>query len=121
MSHLQGETSETGQTLGMPRIRLDTRRPLYRGIQGDFDPLQLSGLAVWLRADLGITLATSAVTATGTAPPTVTLSGTPNDGYNIRIEITTAGVRGTAVFRWSSNGGTSYTSNVVTAATVALG
>lgn len=65
--------------------------------------------------------ATSTVTALGSAPPTVSLSGTPAGYYDLRIEITTGGTVGVAVFRWSKDGGASWTSTVTTAATVALG
>lgn len=63
----------------------------------------------------------AAMLTTGTTPPSVTLSGTPTGLFDIRIEITTSGGRGTAVFRWSSNGGGSWTSGVLTAETVLLG
>lgn len=77
----------------------------------------------------------SAVTSAGTSPPTVTVSitgavtsnsGSPN--YTVTsntgpyiVSITTGGARGTAVFKWSKDGGTTYATGVTTAATVALG
>lgn len=62
------------------------------------------------------------ITATGTTPPTVTVSGYAYGNFNLRLEITTLGVRGVAIFRWSINGGASWeASNVVTAAEVELG
>lgn len=65
----------------------------------------------------------SSVTAAGTTPPAVTVSGMPNyAGYQFKIEITVGGARGTAEFRWSINNGSTWVeSDVVTAATVALG
>ena len=66
----------------------------------------------------------SAITAAGTTPPTVTISGTPSSllAQSLRIEITTGGTRGTALFRWSLDGGTTWVaSGVATAASVALG
>lgn len=42
----------------------------------------------------------SAVTAAGTSPPTVTVTGTPLDDGNVRVEMLTAGARGTATFRY---------------------
>lgn len=64
----------------------------------------------------------SAVTAAGTTPPTITLSGTPAAAYTMKIEVTTGGAIGTMVFRWSSDGGTTWTSGVNSAATpIALG
>jgi hypothetical protein len=65
--------------------------------------------------------ALSTVTSLGTAPPTVTLSGTPAGYYDLRIEITTGGALATAVFRWSKDGGATWTTSVVTGASVALG
>lgn len=61
------------------------------------------------------------VVSAGTTPPVVSLTGTPAGFYDLRIEITAGGARGTAVFRWSTDAGNSWTSNVTTAATVALG
>lgn len=63
----------------------------------------------------------SAVVSTGTSPPVVTLTGTPTGYHDVRIEITTGGSRGTAVFKWSSDGGSTYTTGVTTAATAVLG
>lgn len=62
----------------------------------------------------------TAVTSAGTTPPTVTLSGTPNGAHDVRIEITAGGALATAVFRWSINGGSTWTSTVTTAASVVL-
>jgi hypothetical protein len=59
--------------------------------------------------------------ATGTNPPGVTLSGRPVAGdLEIIVQITTAGVLGAAVFQWSKDGGTTWTTGVATAASVAL-
>lgn len=62
----------------------------------------------------------SSVSSAGTTPPTVSLTGTPTGYWDLRIEITTGGARGTAVFKWSKDGGATYTTGVTTAATVAL-
>lgn len=60
--------------------------------------------------------------AFGTLPPSVTLQGRPTLGsLEMVIQITTPGVLGVAVFQWSSDGGQTFTTTVVTAATVALG
>lgn len=60
--------------------------------------------------------------ATGTAPPAVTVSGCssaqlPSD---LQVQITTAGALGTAAFRWSSDGGVTWTAAVLTASRVPL-
>ncbi len=59
--------------------------------------------------------------ATGTTPPTVSLAGTPTINGTIILQITTPGARGVAVFKWSSDGGATYTTGVLTAATTLLG
>lgn len=61
-----------------------------------------------------------AVTQTGSGP-VVTVTGTPLGEYDFVIEITTGGAVATAIFRWSSNGGSTWTTGVTTAATVLLG
>lgn len=60
------------------------------------------------------------VSSSGTTPPTVTLSGTPNRKVNFKMECTTLGARGTAVVRTSINGGVTWKSSITTAATFSL-
>lgn len=60
------------------------------------------------------------VVATGTTPPAVSVTGDSNNA-DLRLEITTGGTRGTAVFRYSVDGGTTWASGITTAATVTLG
>ena len=62
----------------------------------------------------------SPVSSSGTTPPVVTLTGTPTANAQIVIQITAGGVGTAAVFKWSSNGGTSFTTGVSVAAAVAL-
>lgn len=65
---------------------------------------------------------TFAITSAGTSPPVITVSGHAYGDINLRIEITTTGVRGVADFRWSINGGTTWEATaVLTAAEVELG
>lgn len=69
-----------------------------------------------------ITPVTFPVTSAGTSPPAVTLSGDALGQYTPRIEITTGGVRGTALFRWSLNNGSTWEqTDVATNASVTLG
>lgn len=70
------------------------------------------------KSDVG--LAMSAVGSAGTTPPAVTFTGTPNRYVNFRMECTTLGARGTAVVRYSIDGGVSWKVGQVTAATWAL-
>lgn len=60
------------------------------------------------------------IIATGTAPPDIKVTGTPLGLYNLNIQITTGGARGTAVFKWSTDGGNTFTTGVTTAAANAL-
>lgn len=62
----------------------------------------------------------TAVTAAGTTPPTVTVAGTPTLAGSYRIEITTGGARGTAVFKWSLDGGANWTETAITTAATYL-
>lgn len=64
----------------------------------------------------------TAVTATGTAPPAVTLTGNSRDDISGRVEILTAGARGTATFRYcldydATTGTGTWSNPIVTAAT----
>lgn len=63
---------------------------------------------------------TAPLVVTGTTPPAMTLSGTLAAPFDFVIQITTLGARGTAVFKWSSDGGTTFTTGVTTAATNVL-
>ncbi len=57
---------------------------------------------------------------TGTGP-LITTSGSPAAGYQFIINVTLGGTVGVAQFQWSSNGGVSYTSSVVTGSGLVLG
>ena len=73
--------------------------------QGGIFPPDIPGLVLWLRADLGITYVQGPVVATGTTPPTVTLTGTPASPTNsIVLTCTAAGTQTTATFSWTLNG-----------------
>lgn len=99
------------------RNRSRTRRAA-QGAQ--FRPTQLPGCVLWLRADLGLTFGgMGTVTAAGTTPPTVTLSGVPNGPYSLRIE-TGAGALGAATFRGSLDGGATWPYTGTTGASVPL-
>ena len=86
-------------------------------------PASIPNLYAWYRANTGVTLGGTPL-ATGTTPPVVTIAAT--DGAQptasaLRIEITTGGARGTALFKWSVNDGTTFeATGVATAATVVL-
>jgi len=58
--------------------------------------------------------ALSAVTSTGTSPPTITLTGTPADWWDVRVKATLGGARGTWLLQYSLDGGASYNGTDVT-------
>lgn len=67
----------------------------------------------------------TSVTSTGTSPPVVTITGTPYDRADLRVEILTAGARGTATFRYcidynSDKASGTWSAEIVTAATYAI-
>ena len=67
---------------------------------------------------------TSAVTPPGSGtPPTLTVTGTPLAFYDVKVEITTGAtlVSTNVRFKYSLDGGATYTTGVTGAATVALG
>ncbi len=85
-------------------------------------PARLSP-TIWCQPDVGLAgSAMGAVTAAGTSPPTVTLSGVPAAALALRIEVKLGGSLGAASFRWSVDGGRSWAAQgVLTGASVALG
>lgn len=62
----------------------------------------------------------SAVTETGTTPPDLTVAGTPVDYYDAIVDIVLGGVLETATFRYSLDGGTTYSSTITTPAATYL-
>ncbi len=81
-----------------------------------------SSLRCYLTAlDMSRLVLNAIMSATGTLPPVVTQSGTPTRFIDLRVEVTTLGTLGIAVFRWSEDGGANWTSGVTTAATTVLG
>lgn len=84
-------------------------------------PFMLSGRPV-IRRDRGLLTGSTmgAVTEAGTTPPDVTLSGTPLGPWDLRLKCTLGGARGTARFRFSTDGGNTWSAEFVTAASVVL-
>jgi hypothetical protein len=77
----------------------------FAPVSAVFTPKSIPGLILWLRSDMGVTGVMSAVTASGTAPPTVTLSGTPVSTLtNVELDVTSAGALGVAQFQVKMNG-----------------
>jgi hypothetical protein len=95
----------------------DGRPLLVEPASPDIRLRYFAGVPVMTSDRLGIQAGTwGAVTPTG-GGPTLTLSGTPKNNYSLVVEITLAGTRGNAKFRYSLNGGKTWTKNILTAAT----
>lgn len=81
------------------------------------DALRKGGSPVYgCRLTGAVVGANTAVTSGGTTPPSVTIAGTATDYLDLRIEITTAGSLGTSRFRYSLDGGITWSQTRATAA-----
>jgi hypothetical protein len=92
----------------------------YRFFSGVPTLIGCNGLDSGTNADWATFGATTEVRSSGTTPPAVTLTGSSNKPLYIRAEITTGGTLGVAIFRYSIDDGRTWTSNVMTAASVAI-
>ena len=129
-------SADAGQTWSMATTMAATgTSPPPVGVQGTSTLSVPSSLVV--RVTAGGTLGTAqfqwstdggadwnvnpVLVATGTTPPAATISGLSTLPLitSLQIQITSAGALGTAAFRWSLNGGTTW-SNAVTASAVPL-
>lgn len=105
----------------MLKLKDSTGRPLLQLSQreGDFD--RFCGVPILQSDRVPLTGSSmGAVTASGTTPPTVTLSGTPSGAWNLQIDIVAGGALGAATFRFSTDGGVTWSATLTTAASIAL-
>lgn len=65
--------------------------------------------------------ANSAVTKSNSGAPTLSLTDTPVNDYNVIVQMMLGGARGTATFKYSLNGGDTWSAVFTTAATNLLG
>ncbi len=84
-----------------------------RTIVNDAYPLYNYAIA---RHEMGQT-----ITSGSGSPPVTLVNSSATGPFDIRIDIVAGGALGTATFRWSSDGGTTYSATLSTAATVSLG
>ena len=77
-------------------------------------PLVVSDLVPLTGSSMG------SVTSAGTSPPTATLSGTPSGPWNLKLDVPVGGARGAATFRFSTDGGNTWSDALTTGASVAL-
>jgi hypothetical protein len=112
------------QEVGFQSYNVTSSSGAVGGWQG-FNPTWIPSVVLWMRSDLGVTAGINAVSATGTSPPTVTLSGTPSTRQSsaatpyVELDCTTGGALGTWAFTVKLNGSTVST-NVLSAASVTL-
>lgn len=100
-------------------------RPLQASGPMDGDIVRVAGVPIKISDRTPIFFPTTTLTATGTTPPAVTITDASAGNTfaidSIRVEITTGGARGTAVFKYSFDGGANWSeSNVLTAATYVM-
>jgi Phage capsid family len=103
------------------RLKDTTGRPLMVPTtrEGDFD--RLAGIPIHV-SDKGALTGSSmgTVVPSGPTPPAVTLTGEPLGAYDLIIDIIDAGARGVATFRFSTDGGATWSATMTTAAAVVL-
>ncbi len=97
------------------KLKDSSGRPLFVDVDGG-KLGSFCGVPLIVSDRCPVTVTLSAVTETGTTPPDVTLTGTPNRDIDFRMQCTTLGARGTSVVKYSIDGGINYITGKVTAA-----
>lgn len=107
---------------GLRKLRDDNGRPLLLDNMMNGQRVRMfAGIPLHVSDRLPLDSSTmTSVTESGTTPPDVTLSGTPTGPWNLVIDCVTGGARGTATFRFSTDGGNTWSATLTTAASVAL-
>jgi hypothetical protein len=97
---------------GRPMLQMSQR-------EGDFD--RFCGLPIIESDRCPLTGSTmGAVTSSGSSPPTVTLAGTPSGPWDLVIDIQTGGALGTATFKFSVDGGVTWSAEITTTASTGV-
>lgn len=97
-----------------------TGRPLLT-LPADGSVIRIAGIPVVQTDRVPLTGSTmGTVTSTGTNPPGITLTGTPTGPWQLYIDIVGAGTVGNATFRFSTDGGNTWSATLTTAASVEL-
>lgn len=105
----------------LSRLKTNNGEYLLKQPEQTSMPFMLSGRPL-IRSDRGLLAGSSmgAVTSTGTSPPTLTLSGEPLGPWDLRFKCTVGGALGTAKFKFSTDGGNTWSAEFTTAASVVL-
>lgn len=103
----------------MMKLKDSTGRPLLLLGQNQGGPIDtFCGLPVVVSDRVPLTGSTmGAATSTGTTPPVITLTGTPLGAWNLSVDCVVGGAHGTATYRFSTDGGNTWSANVTTNAT----
>jgi len=106
---------------GLRKLRDANGRPLLLDGMRDNDIPRFNGIPLVISDRVPLTGSTmSAVTEAGTTPPDFTLSGTPTGPWNLRFKCTFAGARGVFTFQFSTDGGNTWSADMLSAASVPL-
>lgn len=100
------------------KLKDTTGRPLLLSSETEGGPVdRFCGVPVIVSDRVPLTGSTMAtVVATGTAPPTVTLSGTPTGAWKLQIDCVVGGAAGTATYRFSTDNGNTWSATLTTPA-----
>lgn len=107
---------------GLKKLKDDNGQYLMKTVMvnGKSVPI-FDGAPVAQSRRLGVDTASwGAVTEAGTSPPDLTLSGSPLNNYSLKVKITTGGTLTNAKFKYSLNGGKTYSKAITTAATYVM-
>lgn len=107
---------------GLSKLRDDNGRPLLLENMIDGRLVRrFAGIPLHMSDRVPLDSSTmSSVTETGASVGNVGLTGTPTGPWNLQIDIVVGGARGTATFRFSTDGGNTWSATLTTAATVEL-
>lgn len=103
----------------MLKLKDTTGRPLLLASQTLGGPVnEFAGLPVIVSDRVPLTGSTmGSVTSSGTSPPVATLTGTPLGAWQLQLDCVVGGAHGTATYRFSTDGGNTWSANVTTNAT----
>ena len=109
-SQAEADLAEMLDANGRPLLT-ETVRDGAQGVEKRFAgvPLVISDEAPLTGSTMG------SVTSTGTAPPVATLAGTPTGAWDLVIECQVGGAHETATIRFSTDGGNTWSADLITA------
>lgn len=98
------------------KLKDSTGRPMLFSSQGEGGPLDtFAGLPVCVSDRVPVTGSSmGAVSSSGSSPPTISLSGTPLGAWRLQIDIVVGGSDGTATYRFSVDGGNTWSDTMTT-------